>query len=139
MMLDEIGYLIASNSTAWTTGTNLFKGYEPANAPDTSTFLHEHAGPPPEFVFSSSTPAWEQPRLQVVNRSTDYQTAMNNAQAHYKLLIGQVNTILKPSSSATGVTYLNIEAVQSPFYLGQDDNARHRYGCNYETMKPLST
>lgn len=139
MILDEIAKLIDDNSTSKTVGTNLFKGFENPMAPDTSTFVHEYGGRAPEFTFGSSSPAWEIPRIQVVDRSTDYVAARKSAEFNYKLLMGQVNKTLKPSSGATGTRYLSIEPQQSPFYLGQDDNLRHRFVCNFECLKSLSS
>jgi len=140
LILDEIAYLIDSNSTTRTMGTNLFKGFEHSKAPNTCTFIHEYGGRSPELTLgNSSTPAWEYPRVQILDRSTDYQIARNAAEKWYRLLMNQTNTTLKPTSSATGARYLDITPVQSPFYVGTDENNRHEVACNYECRKYLST
>jgi hypothetical protein len=139
MLLDEIAYLLDTNSTARTAGTSLFKGYENEKAPDTATFIHEYGGERPQMVLSSSVPAYEIPYVQIVDRSSDYQTARNQAEVWYRLLMGQANTTLKPSSSATGTRYLALSPIQSPMYTGQDANGRHRVSTNYRVMKSLST
>ena len=141
MLLDEIAQLITDNSTNRTLGSNLFKGSKQTKigAPDTATFLHETQGLTPEFLFGSSTPWRENPGVQIINRSSDYQTARNAAELQYKILIGQTNATLKPSSSATGVLYYTINAQQAPFSIGQDDNAREQISCNFLVEKVLST
>jgi len=139
MILDEICYLIDSNSTSRTLGTNLFAGFQSPLTPDTATFVQEYSGRKPNFTFGSSTPAWENPRVQILDRSTDYQTARNASEKHYKIIMGQVNVVLKPSSSATGTTYLSLTPINSPFYVGQDSNERHQMAFNIEAMKNLST
>lgn len=139
MLLDEIAKLIDDSSTEFSVGTNLFKGFESSHVLDTALFVHEYGGRSPELVFSSSTPAYEIPRVQVVSRSSDYQTARNNIETIYRLMIGQTNITLKPSTGATGTKYLSISPIQSPFYLNQDENERHRCVCNFEVMKLLST
>lgn len=141
MLLDEIAQLIIDNSTNRTIGSNLFKGSQQTKigVPDTATFLHETQGLSPEFTFGSSTPWRSNPGIQIINRSSDYQTARNAAELQHNILIGQVNATLKPSSSATGVRYYTIDAQQEPFSLGQDDNAREQISCNYLAQKLPST
>ncbi len=139
MILDEIAKLIDDNSTSRTVGTNLFKGFAPARAPATATFLHEYPGQAPSLRMGSSTPFFELPRIQVVDRSTDYVTARNASEHWYKLFMGTDNTTLKPSTGATGTWYLALTPLQSPFYLGQDANERHEFAFNVEAMKSLST
>ncbi len=139
MILDEIAYLVSANSTR-IIGTNIFKGYEHSKAQNTCTFIHEYGGRSPAFnLGNTSTPSWEYPRVQIVDRSTDYQKARNAAEDWYRLLMAQTNVTIKPTSSATGTRYLSITPLQNPFYLGVDENNRHRFACNYETMKQLST
>jgi len=138
MILDEIAKLIV-DSTTMALGTNIFKGFENNRAQDTATFVHETQGAAPTRIFASSTPAWENPRIQIVDRSSDYQTGRDASELNYKILQGQVNVTLKPSSSASGTTYLTIDPVQSPFYLGLDDSDRHTFACNYQIFKSLST
>lgn len=140
MILDEIAYLIDSNSTARTIGTNLFKGFEHSQAPNTATFIHEYGGRSPQFTLgNSSTPKWEYPRVQIVDRSTDYQTARNAAEDWYRLLMAQTNVTLKPSSGATGIRCYNIIPISSPTFIEQDDNGRFKIVTNFEVQKQLST
>lgn len=139
MFLNEIAYLITSATTTRILGTNLFIGQEASRAPDNATFCHEYPGQAPQMVMSSSVPAYENPKVQIVERSTSYQAGRKKAETWHKLLIGQANSVLKPSSSATGCKYLSISSLQSPFYGGQDGNGRHQFICNYLCSKALST
>lgn len=136
MLLDEIAKLLQDNSIA-TVDTDLFKGAAPAT-PHTCTTLYETPGIAPTFCMSTA-PVFEQAGLQVISRSTNYKTARNKAESIYRRFIGTGNATLKPTSTATGTKYLNIEAVQTPFYLGIDDNKRHMVSCNYLVWKQLST
>jgi len=139
MILDEVAKLLADNTTTLVQATNLFKGFEHNRTQDTATFLHEFQGTPPVRVFASSTPAYEMPSIQIVDRSSDYQIGRASSELNYKIMQGQANVVLKPSSSASGTLYLTIDAIQSPFYLGLDKNDRHTFACNYRILKSLST
>lgn len=139
MLLDEVAKLLDDNSTARTVGTNIFKGFAPPRAPDTCTFVYEYPGRSPQMVMGSSVPAYELPRIQIVERSTNYQTARSQAETWYRLVMGQVNTTLKPTTAATGANYLALSPLQSPFLMEIDENERFKIACNYEVNKALST
>lgn len=139
MILDEVAKLITDNTTTRVAATNLFKSFNHPQAPDTSTFLLETQGIPPTRTFGSSDPAFENPSLQIIDRSSDYITARNSAELIYKLLDRQVNTTLLPAAGTTGTFYLSISAQQSPFSLGTDDNDRFQISHNYLISKELST
>jgi len=141
MLLDELTKLITDNATEFVLQTSIFKGIENAACQDTCTFVHETGGLSPDFVFNSSNPVWEQPSVQIINRSTNYQTARNNAQTIYNLLQQQANVTLAPNTSAgaSGALYYEILPLQSPFLLGLDANQRIEISCNYSIRKTLST
>lgn len=131
--LDEIATYVAAGTTSLTVGTNLFKNTIPVGAPDTSVGLYQTAGAAPSFDLSNSTgPVFERPSLQVMSRSTSYVTAESNAQTVYKILAPTRATVL------SGTTYLRIDALQSPFNLGTDDNERHQVVCNFNAHKKPS-
>jgi len=138
MLLQEIVEYIRTQSTGFVRGTNLFRGFW-HDVPDTATLVREYGGRPPQHTFGSTTPEWEAPRIQVLCRSKSYDTARDNAETIYRLLDNVSNQTLTPSTSATGTRYLKIDAQQSPFSLGRDDNDRAIIGCNYEVWKELST
>ena len=139
MLLDEISKLITDNATEFVLQTNIFKGFENPNTQDTCVSVHESGGLAPDYVFNSSNPAWEEPSIQILSRSTSYQTARNNAQTIFNLLQQQKNVTLKPTTNDTGAFYHSISPLQSPFQLGTDENDRHEISCNYIARKELST
>ena len=139
MILDEIGKLITDNTTSRVVGTNLFKSFEHPQAPDTSTFVLETQGVPPTRTFGSSDPAFENPGIQIIDRSSDYQIARNSAETIFRILDRQANTTLLPAAGDDGAFYLSISAQQSPFPIGTDENDRHQISHNYLVNKELST
>lgn len=140
MLLDEVAKYLQDNGIG-TVGTNIFKSYSP-DAPNTLLIVYETGGFAPQDTFGNSTcsfAVWENPTLQIVCRSTDYEIARNKAEDAFRALQSVTNEILKPSSSATGTFYLRISATQSPFRMGVDENARNLVACNFNVMKSLST
>ena len=139
MILDEIAKLITDNTTTRVAGTSLFTAFNHPNVQDTATFIYETQGVGPTRVFGSSAPAFENPGIQIIDRSSDYDTARNSAELIYKILQGQANVTLLPAAGTTGTLYLTLEPQQSPFSIGQDDNDRSQISCNYLISKELST
>jgi len=137
MLLPEVARYLHDNSIG-TIGTNIFKAFVP-DSPHTCITVYSYPGSAPSNVFGSSNAAWEQPRFQIVCRSSEYSTADKKARDVWNLLNNVTNITLKPSTAATGCLYLRIEPLQSPFDLGDDDNGRSRIVCNYEAMKGVST
>ncbi len=133
MILDDVATYLATNSTRLTVGVNLTKGYMPAT-PATVTTIFETGGLPPVNQFSTggNFRIFEQPGLMVHSRSTDYQTARLVAEDVFTILDGVANEGIPTS---TGVHYAGIDAVQSPFDLGQDSNDRHLLSVNFNVIK----
>lgn len=139
MILDEVVKLITDNTTTRVAASSLFTAQIHPDNPDTATFIFETQGTPPARVFGSSEPAWENPGIQIIDRSSDYDTARNSAELIYKILQGQANVTLKSTGTATGAFYLTLEPQQSPFPLLRDENDRFQIACNYLISKELST
>lgn len=133
MLLDDTAVYLAANTTRLSVGVNLTKAFMP-DSPDTCATLYETGGVFPLHYFSTSTGTrgYEQPALQAISRSTDYQTARNTAEDIFTLLDNVANTVL---STASGTTYVSISAVQSPFLIDRDDNDRFRVGVNFNIIK----
>jgi hypothetical protein len=141
-LLDDIGtFLCAATSgftlNAGTSGTgNLMKGQMTDNAktPDTVVALYETAGWAPQWVFStgSTSPAYETAGLQVISRSTSYQTARDYAYRAYRILDYVAGQALPTD---TGTPYYRIAAVGPPFAIGQDGNSRFLLSCNFDVLK----
>jgi len=143
-LLDDIATYMAAQSTAFTilsgTAGNMTKGFMPdaAPAPDTCTALYETGGLPPTHTFSTAaygTLYFENPRLQVLTRSSSYVTARDLADKAFKLLDGVTGTVLPTSA---GSLYIDISAVQSPFSIGRDENNRHLISVNFDVMKTVA-
>ena len=140
MLLDDVvTYLDAQSATfakLSASGGNLSKAFMPdaSPAPDTLVTLYETGGLAPVHVFSTggTTRYFEQPGLQLISRSTSYATARTNAEAAYIILDSVAGQGLPTSS---GISYLSIDAVQSPFSLGRDGNDRYLVGCNFQVVK----
>jgi hypothetical protein len=138
MILDELAKYLQDNGIG-TVGTNIFKSYSP-NKPDSALIIYETGGDRPQDTFgSTNVAAWENPRIQIVSRSTEYQTARNTAEDAYKTLIGIANQTIKANVADSGSFYLRVSAMQSPFRLGIDQNSRNLVACNFDVMKTLST
>ena len=139
MLLDDVATYLAANSTALSVGGttgSLSKAQMLDTQPDTLVALFETGGLASVFTFSTTTGSvtrqYEQPGLQVLSRSTSYQTARNNAETVHTLLDGLNDTKLPTS---TGVRYLEIVANQAPFYTGPDGNGRFIISTNYAVKK----
>lgn len=143
MILDDLATYLAAQSTAFTVGAtgNLVKGIslDAATVPNTLAALYETPGSPTTFVFSTSTGSvgvvWERPSIQLLSRSTSYQTARNKAETAYALLDG-LNQKNLPTS--TGTLYNEIVAAQPPFLLQRDESDRYIVAVNFEVRKARS-
>lgn len=125
--LDQVASYIDAN-TALVLGTDLFKGYLP-DLPDTCVAVYETAGPAPRETLTLTLV--ERPNLQVVSRSVDYPGARVNAQNVWNLLHQVVDETL------SGVRYLRMVPLQSPFYLGRDESLRVKFAFNMTVEKEL--
>lgn len=127
-LLEEVGAHLASQSTRFVVGTNLFYNFM-ADEPNTATALYETGGTAPVDTFASAIAAWEQPRVQVVCRATSSTHARTNIDKAWKVFNRVANATL------SGVSYLNISAVQSPFLLERDSRGRVIFACNFDVMR----
>lgn len=129
-LLDEIGALLVANGLG-TLGTDLFLSLLPANVASASVVITETGGSAPEYVHESLEASVERPSFQVVVRDTGYANARSKANDIWKLLSKQRNTLL------SGVKYLSIRPVQSPFPLGPDENERIQIITNYAVVREV--
>jgi len=141
MLLDDVATYIVAQSTKFTllagSAGNLAKSkMMDTITPDTTVALYETGGTATAQSFSTGTGAtveYEQPGLQVLSRSTNYQTARNNAQTIFTMLDGFTGTL----PTATGPVYLSIDANQSPFPVGPDANGRWLISLNFNIRKAI--
>jgi hypothetical protein len=128
-LLENVGTYLASEIGSLTLGTNLFLGRLP-DAPDTCVALFEYGGEAPRSLMGgSSTPALEQPRVQVLTRAVAYSAA--------RTLAGQIWTALEEilDENLSGVRYHRVAAVQSVFALERDSQDRIILAQNFAVIK----
>lgn len=130
MLLDELGSYLQAQALG-TLGTDLFTGLLP-DSPDAAVAILEYGGVAPVHALGGGNAKWERPRVQVVVRATTYSAARTKIETIYKLLHKLTDTVL------TGVRYLVIDAVQSPFFLERDANNRVKLAVNFQVQKELS-
>ena len=133
MLLNAVAEYLETNSTRLTVGVNLTKAFMP-DTPNTVTTLLESGGlfPLHAFTTGGATRFYERPGLQVLSRSTDYETVRAVMEDVFTILDGVANTEFPTS---TGVRYAAIDAVQSPIHLGRDKNDRFEMSVNFTVMK----
>ena len=132
MILDDIAIYLEGNSTL-VLGVDLTLAFMPEN-PNTVTTIYETGGSGPLNAFSTGggTRFYEQPGIQIITRSTSYETARNIQETVFTVLDG-VNNQVVPSTGT--VHYGSIDAVQSPFPIGRDKNNRFKVGVNFDVLK----
>ena len=120
MLLDELG-LYLHNAGIGALGTTLVRGplpLETPGSPDALTALIEVPGMAPTRSHDGTT--YEQPVVQVLTRGNPhaYEATRMQAQQAWDALDGLSNQVL------SGVLYLWIQALQSPWWLKTDDSWR---------------
>lgn len=137
MLLDDLAlYLQAQGLGAASTSTGertIFRGMLP-DQPDAAIGLLEYGGMAPVRAMFPAV-VQEQPRVQVLVRQPTYDGARAKAEAIFTALDGVGNTTL----TSTGPRYGWIAALQSPFLLTRDANARVVLALNLQVRKGLST
>ncbi len=141
---DDIAAFLVAQSTAFTllsgTSGNLGKMVmlDNAHVADTFASIYETGGGASEYAYSTSTGTadivFERPSFQMLSRSTTYTTARAQAQTAYTLLDGLADRNLP---TATGTRYLQITAVQSPFFVNRDENERFIVSVNFDAWKEV--
>jgi Bacteriophage minor capsid protein len=141
-LVDDIATFLDASSTAFTllsgTAGNLAKmiGLDHQHAGNTMAVLYETPGANSEYSFSTSTGAanvvFERQSFQILSRSTAWTTARSQAQTAHALLDGLASRNLP---TATGTRYLQITAVQPPFFLQRDENDRFIASANYDVWR----
>ena len=134
MILDDVAKYLSTTVTALTLGTNLTKGFMP-DSPDTVVTVFETGGYRPTHFLTTGvqTRVYENPGIMVHARSTDYQTARNQADSVFTTLDGINNRMLPTTSGPRH--YVSIDAVQSPFSIGRDKNDRFVFSVNFDVTK----
>ncbi|MDO6355114.1 minor capsid protein [Caloramator sp. CAR-1] len=123
MLLDDIGQFL-QEQTIGLLGADIFLSQLPDL--DNCIALFEYGGEAPELHSNI-----EKPRLQVMVRNIDYQVG--------RMKIEQIKNTLHGLSEQifNGKRYLLIKALQSPEFLGYDENNRAEFVCNFEIIKEV--
>ena len=131
-LLDDIADYLTSGSVAST----IYAGHMPA-VPDAAVCVYETGGVAPVHGMGNvpGRAKFERPRIQVVSRgeALGYQDARATAQAAFLLLDGM------PQREINGTRYLWGAAVQSPFLMGMDEQARPLIAFNVDIVRAMST
>ena len=129
ILLELAQYL--EDQTVLKKGTTLFNGL-PAS-PDSCVSIQVYPGQGSIRAFRSSPGVVvEQPRVQVLSRSTTFDGAMSASLLVQSALDGLGTTTM------SGVNYLYIEALQPPFEQPPDELNRSLIAQNYQIVKEVS-
>lgn len=118
-MIKEITTYIESE-TDLVIGSDLFAGFIPASVLGDAVVVIETGGVPTPFLPDALAKS-----IQVLSRSKDYHTAMDNAIIVYNLLNGKAGIDL------TNYRINSIVAISSPQSLGQDEKSLFNISTNF--------
>jgi hypothetical protein len=89
------------------------------------------SAPPGPYLFDATLPVYENPRLQIVSRDADGDTAYTRCYNAWQALVGLSDV------SLGGVHYFSIRSVTGPVSQGVDENNLFLYGCNIQAMRTI--
>ena len=127
-LIEELGTFLDSESTRFALGSSLFLNWLPSE-PGTAASIIETGGLAPAYTFGTDLPRYENARIQLLCRSTSSTRARANANDAWI----QLQEVTNESLSAR--SWLRVSAVQSVFSLGQDEQGRWIFGCNYDCIR----
>lgn len=130
---NDLGDRLTTQGAA-TQGTDLFLGILPSTPDECTSLLLEAGGPVVRAMSAGGASALaERPHVQVLGRSVTPDGARKRVQDAWRALdwLGPV--------TLNGVMYLNVEALQSPFYVGRDEAGRFIYAANFEVTRGVAT
>ena len=125
-MFQEICNLI-EDLTGLTKGTDLQVGHRLPGAPDRCTLVGEAGGGESNFYC----PDMMNLNIQVVTRAKTYFQARDDAWVVFSVLHGTVGWNMLNAGSGPDYLAMAIEAMTTPQYIGQDENGRFEFSCNY--------
>lgn len=131
MLSDDIADVLTSGGIA---SASLFI-YELPERPHTGLVVAPTGGYGYDRTMSAS-PAnapLERPSIQLRSRSTDAATAEALLMSAHVILNGMT------ARAVNANRYYYVRAVQTPMYLGRDDENRPMFSCNYDILRAEST
>jgi hypothetical protein len=131
-MLTELVDYLETLGLSLTEGTNIFKGVLPSTAIDAGSLVeYDGLGMVKRQTETGST-LCEMPRLQLMWRSTNYETGMAKIRAIWKALHTVSNTTIGSTF------YQRIESDAPPFHMGKDENGRYLFAVNFTVTREAS-
>lgn len=141
-LLDETLAYVLTQSTSFQAGSStgakipIFLNRFPAEQPNTTIAFFESGGAAPINSLGASTALVRRPTIQVLSRSTSYQTARSNAETIWRMFNAVTNTVLPTSQGSTSTTfYHSITPNQDPIDMGRDAKERTLISCNFLVQK----
>jgi hypothetical protein len=130
VLLDDIADLLTTGGIT----TTIYKG-RLQDRPNDAIALLETGGQPAIHAMSTGpgNALFERPSVQILRRSTSYNTARAEMNTIHNLLDGVTQRTINSTR------YSMIQAVQPPFAIDRDSADRAMLSCNFLCMKTLST
>jgi len=126
-MIKEIAAFIASK-TSFVIGDTLQVGHRTQDAPDRCNVVLESAGGGLYFDL----PDRVDKMIQVISRANTYLRARDDAWEIFDALHGTAGWTLSAVAPAVqNYEAMTIEAIAPPQYIGEDENRRFEYSCNF--------
>jgi hypothetical protein len=122
---DSIAYYLESGGYG-TVGTTIFVDWQPPT-PSDIVVVTGYSGTDPDRALGQKAGLIQRPKVQVLTRSTDPNTALTNIRAIYSYLEGAAGF----TSNGMYIVYVT-PATSGPMCLGKDDNNWMRYTINFE-------
>lgn len=117
-----LAYLIAQGVVT-TAGTDGFIGELTEGGADNIVALDQTGGVSPDRYIPT-----EEPTIQVTVRNTSYADGWDKINAIFALLHKKNDALVLESG---GVDIMSCFALQSPQHIGEDENTRHIFTCNF--------
>lgn len=125
-MIQEIASFVATR-TGLVLGTSLFYGYRPQDAPDHCATIAFNGGAAVMFDIPSRVDQM----VQILTRAADYTDAYNDARLAFETLHGTAGWTLPVITSGNTYELYDVEAVEAPQYLGEDEKGLHEWSVNF--------
>lgn len=118
---------ILQTASVGTLGDTLFWGRGLTDTPDAQVAVQAYGGMAPVRAMTATvgSVAAERPRCQVVSRALEHSTAETTARSAWTALTNYKGTV-------NGTVILDVSPVQSPFYIGPDDQGRSLVAFNVD-------
>ena len=135
--MDDLATYMDAQSTAFTIGTNFWKGFLPESSVRCAA-IFETGGLAPQYTYASRV--YEQPRVQVICRSTRPLAAAPASASGVRRMIETAWRTLDgiANSTLSGIGYLRVVPAQSPFLLEVDSRGRQVWSFSADVMKRSS-